>query len=815
MAATSYSHAGLYAPDLPWNVYKPDELGQSVMQFVEDHEPFFRWWAQVWYENFQFLFGNHNVRWSKRYGFAVDYDFLRQQTANFGMRSQTNIARVVVEALASLIYSNMPEWDVEAMDESNLKGKRFKKISQKLLDCLMQRLCMDQEFACAAVQYVLFGQFAFKADWDFSAGTQIEIPQWKKIRAPKFTDYMAPNPYTGGLIEVPTPLLGADGQPIMEDRWEAVVDELGRQIVNSMFTGDTMVRTLTPLEYRRELGSPGMHKTRWVEEFRLLDYDQYMDEYRDVPGATKAFKKIRPLQANAQAYGFAVRHFMRMQFTTPPTVEDSFRRSNSVFKSSMFRHKVMVVEHYDRPHRDKWKKGRRIVVCNGDATHVAPPTYRVDGKLDGWHPFVEAQWMNVAPSSISAGPLNDVVRKNRELDIKDSLTATAVRRNMGSQLLVKSGSGIDLQKFTGEPGIGHEVSDIFGARWLHDELPIPPVVATLRQQDKDDVYEVSGAGDALRGQPSTGASSGYQEKQREEREEKRLAPARKSFEFAVGRLGEKLLYCMKANVVRLDDQIMGYLKRSAAGEFTTQDVIAFLSGPMTMGVDIKVKKSSMALKSRATVQATLQELAKGPLGQRLSMDARVLDKYLKYFDVDTLRDASAVHRDRAERENETFSDFMRLGPDGEGLMWPVVMFEDDDDIHEGDHALWALQNAEELLGNEYMLLRFLQHMERHRLQRIEKQGELMPGASLQTATMQQAARQQPPPNVQQIYQRSMMDQQTKQLQAAQPQPQQAAKPGGPAPTGGQQAPQAPRPGGKTDPQAPSGNTPPAMAKGGM
>lgn len=816
MTALSYAHTGIYAQDLPWNVYEPERLGQTVMQFVEDHEPFFRWWAQVWYENFQFLFGNHNIRWSRKYGFAVDYDFLRQQTANFGMRSQTNISRVVVEALASLIYSNMPEWDVEAMDDSSLKGKRFKKISQKLLDCLMTRLCMDQEFAMAAVQYVLFGQFAFKADWDFAGGSQIEVPRWKKVKSAKFTDYMAPNPFTGGLIEVPTPILDSRGMPIIEDRWEAVVDEMGRQIIDRMFTGDVGVRTLTPLEYRRELGSAGMHKTRWIQEFRLLDYDQFMDEYEDVPGATRAFKKVRPLQANAQIYSFAVRHFLRMQFTTPPTIDDAFRRANSVFKSSMFRHKVLVVEHYDKPHRRKWKKGRRIVVCNGDATHVGEPTYMVDGKLDGWHPYVEAQWMNVAPSSIAPGPMNDVTRKNRELDIKDSLRATAVRRNMGSQLLVSSAAGIDLQKLTGEPGVGHMVNDINGARWLHDDLPLPPVLTQLREQDKEDVYEVSGAGDALRGAPSTGATSGYQEKQREEREEKRLAPARKSFEFAVGRLGEKLIFCMKQNVIRLDPSIMGFLRRSAAGEFTTQDVIAFLSGPMTFGIDIKVKKSSMALKSRATMQATLMELAKGPLGQRLGMDAKVLDRFLKYFDVETLRDDSRVHRDRAERENESFQDFLRLGPDAEGLMWPTVMFEDDDDIHEGDHALWALQNAEELLSNEWMLLRFLQHMETHRLQRQEKTGEVGPGTSLQTANMQAAARQVPAPNVQTIHQQSIMkqQQQAQQQQQQQAQPQSAAA-ARPAPGGQQQAPQAPRPGGRTDPQAPSGNTPPAMSKGGI
>ena len=44
----------------------------------------------------------------------------------------------------------------------------------------------------------------------------------------------------------------------------------------------------------------------------------------------------------------------------------------------------------------------------------------------------------------------------------------------------------------------YTVNDIMGARWLHDDMPIPPAMPQIRQQHKDDIYEVSGAGDALR-----------------------------------------------------------------------------------------------------------------------------------------------------------------------------------------------------------------------------------------------------------------------------------------------------------------------------
>ena len=69
----------------------------------------------------------------------------------------------------------------------------------------------------------------------------------------------------------------------------------------------------------------------------------------------------------------------------------------------------------------------------------------------------------------------------------------------------------------------------------------------------------------------------------------------------------------------------------------------------------------MIEQSKATLQANMLELAKGPAQQRLGQDAKVLDTFLKYFDADPLRDDSATHRDRANRENEVFLDMARLG----------------------------------------------------------------------------------------------------------------------------------------------------------
>lgn len=784
------------------------------MQHVQSHEPYFRRWAEIWFENYQFLYGNHNAVWSRRHGYAVDYDFLRT-TGRQGQRAWTNIARVVYEAIYAMMYSSPPDWEAEAMDESRVKGKRYKRIAQRILEAMVIRLCTDKDFAAAASIFVLWGQVATVVRHKRNAGRILELPRWRQGTAPIFSDYMAPNQVTGGLIEVPTQIVDSNGRPAFEDRWEAEVDQMGRRIIDRVFAGDVCIDAKTPLEYRRAPGSVGMHKTPWAQDYALMDYDLFMDEVKGMEGATRFLNRIVPIQASTTAFEFAMRLQMRMQFTAPPSLEtDRYRRDGINYDMSTLKNKVLVVNHYDPPHPDKWPEGRRLIVANGQCTHVTKHDYFTN-KADGWHPYSEAQWANVPPNSVSPGPMNDVIRKNRELNIKDSLIATSVRRNMGSQLLVKTGSGIDPQKLTGETGMAHEVADPYGVRWLHDDIPIPPVISRLREIDKEDVYETSGAGDALRGAPASGATSGYQEKQRQEREERRLAPARKELELCFGATGEKALACTRYNAKKLDQYTMGYLQRTAAGEFTTQDVLSFLAMPMDFGVDIKVVKSSMALKSRATMQATLQELAGGALKDRLARDPKVLDEYLKAFDVPVLRDRSGPHYDRAQREDEVYADMLQLGYNIDGIQRPLVLFEDDDDIHMAEHADDLVRNFDEYRNNEVVLLEKITHMEHHRLQKQEKEGALMPGTALQTSAMVAGARQVATPTVQTIY----MDQQNRQMQK-QLEPQQGTGGRAPQQPGAAQAPRV----GKTSPDqpgsrpvdtnAPSANTPPAAQQRG-
>jgi hypothetical protein len=212
----------------------------------------------------------------------------------------------------------------------------------------------------------------------------------------------------------------------------------------------------------------------------------------------------------------------------------------------------------------------------------------------------------------------------------------------------------------------------------------------------------------------------------------------------VAEVGEKVIACFRECVENVGEDMMGYLKRCASGEFLPDEAVSFLTRDIELGVDIKVEAGSMQVESKATKQFNLLDLVqKTAFGQRLATDVKVQDDFLKEFGAETLRGFSGAHRDRAANENELFTDMLKLGPDRIGQSAPIVIFEDDDNIHLAEHTDFIVRNATELMSNPAIIQLVLTHAEQHRIQGKAKQGEAPPQAANMVAMAQGAARRQP------------------------------------------------------------------------
>lgn len=775
-------------PDLPWCCDDKDKLGQVIMGFVWEREAFYKRWSQKWFENFQFVYGNHDVKWIRSFGFAVDVDFINRKRGVTSHKSKTNISRLVTESLSSAIYARQPKWDVSPASDSARQSKNISQLVQHTLDYFMTVLNGQEIFSQAATDFTVYGKIGAVVRWNKNAGIIKWVPKFRKVKSPRMTTVMKPDPILGGVIEVEEQAINSIGEPAFDERWEPVTNVQGQIDREPKPQGSPEIQILTPFELRSEEGKD-LHTAKWVEWIRLIDYDDFLKDYGDEEGKTKYFDSVTPEMSAASVKNFAIRQFFRMHFVSPDYDSKPIDISTS---GAYLRNKVLVVEHYDKPDMKAWPYGRRIITANGYCTHVTIPQYSTN-KVGGWHPFVECNWMRVSPSVMPAGAMNDVIQKNKELNIADSLVLTALHRDMGSALLVKVGSGIDVDRWTGTPGDIHECNDINGAKWLNNEQPISPAVPALRQSIKDDVFEQSGAQDSLRGERSKGVSAGYALRQLQEREERRIAPARNKFEAYVAEIGEKVISCFRENVESVGEDMLGYLKRCATGEFLPDEAISFLTRDIELGVDIKVEAGSMQVESKATKQFNLLDLVqKTAFGQRLATDVKVQDEFLKEFGAETLRGFAGAHRDRADNENEIFTDMIKLGIDRMGQSSPNVLFEDDDEIHIAEHSDFIIRNASEITSNAPMMMLVLTHVETHRIQLKEKAGEAPPTSARMVPIAQATARKQPinPQAIQaEVQQRKL-----------QPPP-----PSAPAQQPGQPAQPQPKPAPQGQPEAPSGN----------
>jgi hypothetical protein len=773
-----------YCGHLPWVTRDPKKLGGVISNFVEKNDRFMGPWYERWFTNFQFIYGNHRFQWSQKYGFPLDVDFLSRGNKSINSRSQTDISRTIFESLVSSLFGNAPDWEAIAMDDNAARNRRFKEISEKALAAFYEKLLMEKEVKGFVQNLVAYGLSTFKTDFDLTSGQIEEIPQYEQ-REVTIHETVAQSADPLGLINSIVEANNSEGMPLTQTRVVPALDENGKPRVNRRWMGQPRVRTRTPFEHRRELCSGGAQHARWHQDIRIMEFSEFLEEYKDMDGRTEFFDKVRPGLIHEAATSFAIRHFMRMNFLTPQNDMAYWFRAETALSQDFLKTKVMVIEHYDKPNIQHWPEGRLVVVVNGYCTHITKPQYRTN-KIDGWHPFSEAMWMNINPSPMPSGPMDGVTRKNKELDDADSLIDTMMRRNMGAMILYKTGNGFDTQAVFGEPGQLIDVNDINGVRILKDDQPIPPVLDKLREMKKQDAYETSGAGDSLRGERPAGVEAGYAFRLLEEREQKRITHVRRALEGAVGSAGEKLLSCVRAMGKGFGPDIIGYMMRNSAGGFSASDIKAFIDMPLSFGVDVIIRPGSMQAKSKATAQATYLDLInKSPIIAQRLQDADVLDRFLQEFDADVLRDRSSVHRDRAKKENDVLIDISQQGPDVL-LPLPVVCENDNHVIHLDEHEAEYVRRFDEFQTDEFALQVWNLHMEMHRFYEKQQKGEIPPGTMHNFRQLTKVAGANLPDDLNTNLQKGAALQQTRQMEA------QASKPqGAPGAPGGQPPPGAP------------------------
>lgn len=751
---------------MPWTTNDPRALEPALNALFIQADYSNRRWAQKWFETFQFVLGNQYLKWSRQYDFAVDTDLLRNG-AESQKRSQTNISRTALESLAAMIYSQLGDVFCEAKYDSTSRGLRLAKTIESLIECYNERLNLHEEFDFGSVLYTMYSKVYADVRWAKHLGPTFQRTKQQLAQVPKMTTRAEMDPITGETVTVPVPLLGPDGQPVMINTWVDVLGPDGKPVKEFVTTGDATIDMCSPFEVLSDNMAKTFSKAKWVERIKVMDYDDFMVEYADEEGAIpEAMDRIRGGAVSQPIRNTAIRHFLRTMFAVPPVLD--FNGQLNLSNMLMLKNKVLVVEHFDRPTRGHRRnptpwlaQGRRCVVANGRLCLISTPQYRMAGAT-GWHPLVEAKWLPLAPSSHSSGPMADTVQKNRELNLTDTMMTLAIQRQAGGAVIFNENAGIDKNKWTGEPGQTFYASgDPSNAvHFASDKNPLPALVHQYRDQVKNDVYEVSGAQDSLRGERTVGATSGYQARLVEERERKRTSKASNNWESFVRQIYMKLICCVQQNAVKLDDSVVSRMMRTTDGSISQSDIYAFLNGPIDFGVDVKIKPDSMTTKSKATKIADIFEALKLPgMVERFVQDPAVLDSLLDFLEIEVLRDVKSVHRDRAKRENAIFNDMSSVvDPERLAQIYnedlPVPLWQDDDLVHLIEHTRDLVANYDKYKRNPALLKMHAIHCAAHEQNYKTKVGEQSPYLASQAPIMVQNAQQeaaQPKNLLQELY----------------------------------------------------------------
>lgn len=737
---------------MPWQTNDRKQLEGAIYSLAIQADYENRRWAQKWFEQHQFVLGNQSFKWSRQHDFAVDVDFLRARRGD-NYQCQTNISRVVLESLASSIYSQLGELEFNTIDHATSRGRRLTKTLEGVGECYNERLGMHQEFDYGSNVLTLYSRVYGKIYWDKNAGFRFKRPKQAPVKQPKMTTRLETDPVTGEQMSVPCPVLDANGQPEMIDTYQTLVGPDGQPIYEWAPNGDAAIEMLTPYEVRAE-NARTFSRSKWIQQIRVMDYDDFMTEFASEPGAIDSeMRRVKGGIVSTTVRAMAYRHFLRAMFSSPPTLD--FNGQMSMTSMLAMKNKILVIEHFDRPteghkyNQTPWlREGRRSVLANGRLVLVSTPQYRVPGCAIGWHPYFEARWLIVPPSAEATGPMSDTVAKNREVNMTDNMMSIAVKRTAGGQVLVNELSGLDKNKITGEPGMTHYVSGNPNEAYaiMSDKQPVPPSLVNYRQQQIDDTWLVSATDDSLRGERSVGATSGYQARIYEERAQKRISKAENNWHEFCAMAYKKLFHCIQQNASQMDPSVVARIMRSAQGDITESDVYDYLKGPMDFGVDVSMKYGSMRLKSHATKIADLYEAMKIPqVAEQLAADPSVLDKILDFLGLDMVRTLDADHRERARRENTWFYDVQHIREPEQLLAYgsdaPVVIWQDNDMAHLVEHMRDKVKNWDRYKKNPLVLSLHEAHCAWHEQNLKAKQNEQSPYIASTAPAMEQRAEQ--------------------------------------------------------------------------
>lgn len=674
---------------------EPEKLASAIESFYKADGTQKSRLSYHWERNMRMLDGDQWLSWGATNGGNYQWNSIQVSKANeYIPRPVTNYLFDAYQTLKSYLTKTKPRSTVKPNTQT-FQDKAAAKLANLCIEANYERLKDQENYEYAASILVTYGTVFKKTYWDTGAGDTIDLPSVDPMVGGSLDPEAIPSEEAPALPEEPQTIQIGDVNTVIKEPYCMALDPLASDL----------------------------HTSRWIMEYAIQPLDWIKDTYsRQEPGYTGLVDEIK---AETQLSG-SMRRFYQLKNSSGVRNAGSLEGSgNKDGGAENLTNCAVVKEYYEKP-SGNYPSGRLVVVANGVTLYAGDSPYSGPDVGD-WHPYSECRWEIVPGRFWGKSPLDAACDLQKRINSIDA-TIMLVRKTQAiPQKLVPAGSGIEPGQWTGRPGQVLTYRSDGGMPTTIPATGVDSQVFKEREQCVEDIKNITGAVDILKGDRPNGVGAASALALLYETGTGKLFPTLDRWKRFVENDQKKELRLIGKHYQEPREQYIALLK-SHNKELSETEINHFIGADLLDNCNVIVEAGSNVPKLESMKQMRLQEAAQAGAIDLINSPVNRMEYQRQMgitgFDNDVGPDAK-----RAEWENDCLDNILQY-PDKK----PVVLQCDKDEIHIEEHEKRMKQPVWMELDQQVQQA-YMMHVEEHNTSMQQKQ---------QLQAMQQMAMGQQP-----------------------------------------------------------------------
>lgn len=626
-----------------------DELARRIEDYYRADSNVKSSLAYNWERNHLFLDGKQWIVYDGERGQGGQWRQLSVHRSNeYIPRPVTNYVFDIYQTLKAYLVQHRPRSTVTPNTQV-YRDKMAAKIATLICETNWERMGEEKNYEYAASTGLVYGTVFKKDYWDMTTVSSVRVP---RVEPQPVID-----PQSGQVVG-------------MEDR--EVRDENGDVVVDEIPLGDVNTAIIEPYRLSIDPMATDLHTARWVMESSIQPLEWIQEQFgREDEGFTGRIDEVK----EETSLSGSMRRFYQLKNSSGVRGGLVQGATGAVGANEALENAAVVKEYYERPSR-RHPKGRLVVVANGIPLYVGDSPYS-GPDLGDWHPYSEFRWEVVPGRFWGKSPLDDTTEIQKHINSIDA-AIILVRKTMAiPQKLIPKDSGVKPGEWTGRPGQEVYYRSTGGAPSTIEPAGVDAQVFQERAQKVEDLKNISGAIDILKGDRPPGVTA--------------ASALEMLYEVGTGKLKpcldrwKQFIECSQKKQLKLISRMyreprpefirMLHMKNK---EVPAEAIDKFIGADLYDNCNVKIEAGSNIPKLQSAEKAMLLQLA-----QIGSLDLQSPENKIEFnrrMGVVGFDSGQNIDVKRAEWENDLLEDSAQ-NPDNH----PVVLAEEDHQLHKMIH----------------------------------------------------------------------------------------------------------------------------------